>query len=277
MPVHARSLQAIKQSGEIRVCIATFHVSIASVEPEGCRENCTFQGIAYEEAQAFVDYLGAGIRPKYLFVGWDEQFHNQEGRTVREGVYTPALLSSGQCDVYPSHLTKNAWRAKKLDFVSLFPNRMMVVVPKAKKAQFTGPADLAGKVAAVEKDTSFHTWLQEQNQGPFAPNPVRISLMPPEQILVALSKEDVDFTLFDADNAIWSTRHRLPNATVAFSVGELEQIGWAFRKQDQALQRAVQTFFDQQRAQKDSALNRIWQRYYGMNLPRFIQLISTLQ
>jgi membrane-bound lytic murein transglycosylase MltF len=276
IPVSARSLAEIKESGEIRICIATFHVSIASVEPEGCRENCKFQGIAYEEAQAFAKTL-PDVRPKYIFVGWDEQFHNKEGKTVREDDYTPKLLECGECDLYPSHLTQNTWRSKKLAFVSLFPNRMMVVVPQAKKTLFKSQKDLAGKVAALEKDTGWHTWVQEQNQSTFSTNPVKLKLVRPDQITKALEENTIDFTLFDSDNALWSMRHQLKYATIVFPVGPIEQIGWAFRKEDKDLQGAVRQFFNGKIADKFSILNKIWINYYGMTLPEFTKLISTIK
>ena len=191
----ARSLAEIQQSKEFRVCIAPIHPALAEVTPPECWEQCTFTGPVYDEVVAFAATLGAEVQLKLRRVVWDTQFHNREGVTVREASYTPALLASGTCDVYPNHLTKRAWRLTKLDIVTLIPNRMMVLVHRTRQAQFRTPADLAGKVAAIEKDVSQHSWLQDENTSTYAANPVRIILMPFNDGIKAVEAGEVDFTL----------------------------------------------------------------------------------
>jgi ABC-type amino acid transport substrate-binding protein len=249
---------------------------VAVAQPPDCRDDCTFSGPAYEAVLAFVATLGTDIKPTFRRVAWDEQFFNQQGHTDREASYTPALLAAGTCDLYPSNLTMTAWRLKKLDFVPLFQSRMMVVVHTARQKQFNGPADLAGKTAAVQKDTSFHTWLQAQNEAAYAANPVHIQLFGPGASLTAVDAGAVDFTITDADTAIWSTRYQFKNAVVAFPVGPPDEIGWAFRKQDQDLQAAVAQFFARQKASPTSTLNRIWENHFGLTLNKFETLVKTL-
>ena len=273
----ARSLAEIQQSKEFRVCIAPIHPALAEVTPPECWEQCTFTGPVYEEVVAFAATLGPDITLKFFRVLWDAQFHNREGKTEREASYTPALLASGTCDVYPTHLTKNAWRLTKLDFVTLFPSRMMVIVNQAHKARFHTATDLAGKVAAVEKDTSHHSWLQDQNTSTYAANPVHITLMPFNDGVRAVDAGEVDFTLLDSDGALWATRYQFKNAVAAFPVGPLEEVGWAFRKDDKDLQVAVQAFFAAQRADPNSALQAHWTKTYGLSLTKFITLITAIK
>ena len=275
-PVHARSLAAIQQSQEIRICLSPAHPAVVVAQPPDCRDDCTFSGPVYEAVLAFVATLGTDIKPTFRRVAWDEQFFNQQGQTDREASYTPALLASGTCDLYPSNLTITAWRLKKLDFVPLFQSRMMVVVNTARQKQFNGPADLAGKTAAVQKDTSFHTWLQAQNEDAYAANPVQIQLLGPGASLTAVDAGAVDFAMADADAAIWSTRYQFKNAVVAFPVGPTDEIGWAFRKEDQDLQAAVAQFFARQKASPTSTLNRIWENHFGLTLNKFETLVKTL-
>src|SRR5262249_36688482 len=177
------------------------------------------------------------------------------------------------CDLYPNNLTQNAWRLKKLDFVTLFVSRMMVIVNQAHKARFQTPTALAGKVAAVEKDTSYHSWLQEQNNGVDAAHAVHIQVMRKTDSLQAVDAGTVDFTLVDADGAIWATRHEFKNAVVVFPVGPIEEVGWAFRKEDTDLQAAVQAFFEAQKAMPTSTVNQIWERSFGLTLTKFEQLV----
>ena len=153
----------------------------------------------------------------------------------------------------------------------------MVIVNQAHKARFHTPEDLAGKVAAVEKDTSHHSWLQDQNTSTYAANPVRLTLMPFNDGIKAVDAGEVDFTLLDTDAAIWSTRHQFKQAMVVFPVGPTEEIGWAFRKDDKDLQAAVQAFFETQKAMATSPLNQIWERAFGLTLTKFERLVRATQ
>lgn len=277
VPAHARSLAEIAKSKELRICVSFLHPALGSVEPAACRENCKVSGAVYEESMAFTRSLGKGIAPRFLRVNWDEQFFNKEGKTVREASYTPELLASGQCDLYPSNLTKNEWRSKKMDFIMLFPSRMMVIVNNWKKPQFRNAADLAGKLVAVEKDTSFHTWIEEQNKLLHFDNPILIKLMSSADSLLAVDAGKADFTLLDSDMAMWSARHQLKNATVAFPVGATDEIGWAFRKDDKDLQAAAQKFFNTQRKDANTELNKIWKHHYGRTLTEFVALMMSVK
>lgn len=276
-PLQARTLADITKSKELRICISFLHPALGSVEPATCRENCKVSGAVYEGSLAFTHSLGKEIQAKFLRVNWDEQFFNKEGKTVREAGYTPELLASGQCDLYPSNLTKNEWRSKKMDFVVLFPSRMMVIVNNWKKPLFKNSMDLAGKLVAVEKDTSFHTWLEEQNRVVHVDNPILIKLMSSADSLAAVDAGKADFTLLDSDMAMWSARHQLKNATVTFPVGATDEIGWAFRKEDKDLQAAAQKFFNSQRKDASTDLNKIWKNHYGRTLTEFIALMMSVK
>ncbi|WP_028571655.1 transporter substrate-binding domain-containing protein [Desulfonatronum lacustre] len=276
-PAQARSFQDILDSGELRVCFAPIHPSVVQAEPEGCREDCRFSGPAFEAAQAFTAFLGDSMTMRALRIDWDEQFFNDQGRTDRDAEYVPALLDSGHCDLYPNNLTKNSWRLQKMDIVTMFTNRMMVLVNAESQSTIRGPSELGGKVAVVEKDTSYHTWLQDRNQTTFKDEPVDIRLQPTADGLNNLAQGRADFTVIDADAAFWIIRHQFPDLIMAFPVGSMEEVGWGIRKESPELRQALQNFFDQQRAGRDSALNATWNRHFGMNLNQFISLLGSMQ
>ena len=52
-------------------------------------------------------------------------------------------------------------------------------------------------------------------------------------------------------------------------VGELQEIGWALRKEDAELRRRVEAFFHEQKATQATSLNQIWDRHFGVSLNRF--------
>ena len=132
-------------------------------------------------------------------------------------------------------------------------------------------------MAAVEKDSLQHSWLQEQNTSTYAANPVRLTSMLTDDGVKAVAAGEVDFTLLDSDGALWATRHQFKNTMVTFSVGPLKELGWAFRKDDQDLQAAVQSFFAAQRADPDSALQALWTKTYGLSLTKFITLMTAIK
>lgn len=276
-PAAARSMAEIRKSKELRICMVAYNPSFVRVEPETCRENCKWSGLVYDQALAFTKSLGTQIRPKFSRLEWDEQFFNKDAQVVRAGSYTPEAMASGKCDLYPSNLTKNAWRLNKLDLVVLFPSRLMVIINKAKKNQFRTVADLAGKVTAVNKDSSYHTWIQEQNQTTFLQQPVKIELMLLADSYAAVDANQVDFSLSDSDLAISAIRHQYKNSIVAFPVGPTEEIGWGFRKQDKDLQAAAQAFFDAQKMDEQSEFNQIWQKHLGISLIKFMTLVKSTQ
>jgi membrane-bound lytic murein transglycosylase F len=227
---------------------------------------------------AFAETLGNDVKPKFLRVEWDEQFFNKDGVVVLENSYTPELLASGKCDFYPNTLVILPWRLNKLDFVTLYPTRYLVIVNKSKQAEFKAAADLAGKVAAILKEGAYQTWLQEQNESVYAANPIQIELVTTEdEGLKAVDEGKIDFTIVMAETAIWSTRHQFKNSVGAFAVGPMYEVGWAFRKEDKDLQAVVQKFFDTQRAAENSSLNQIWDKYFDMSLIDFIGLITKIE
>ncbi|AZP10966.1 transporter substrate-binding domain-containing protein [Undibacterium parvum] len=271
----ARSLSEIIKSKELRVCVVAYHPDFIRAEPENCRGNCKFSGLVFEEIQVFSKFLGPQIQAKFLRLDWDEQFFNKNSEVVRNGIYTPELLASGKCDVYPNNLTRNEWRLKKLDIIYLFPSRMMAIVNKSKQKEYKNLHDLAGKIAAVDKDTSYHTWLGEQNQTGFKENPVKIQIISTHESFVAVDSGKVDFTLADSDLAISATQHELKNSSVSFPVGPTEEIGWGFRKQDRDLQAAAQRFFEDQKERENSEFNQLWKKHFGINLIKFIALVKS--
>ncbi|WP_158253676.1 transporter substrate-binding domain-containing protein [Chromobacterium alticapitis] len=277
LPAQARPLSEIIKTRELRACIVPYHPSSATATPADCREKCHFTGPVYDEVAAFARHLGKHIQLKTLRVEWDEQFYDQNGKVDREASYTPKLLANGSCDVFPSRLTKNAWRLKKMDFVTLFPNRMMVVANVALKGRLQSASHLAGLRAAVLDNSSYSTWLLEQNQKRYSAKPVRVALMSVEDSLRAVDAGKADFTLLDSDIAIWTTRHQFKHAYVAFPVGDKDEVGWAMRKEDQDLQAAAAAFFAQQKQSENSELNRIWTPHYGLSLSRLITLVNSTQ
>lgn len=252
-----RSLEQIRKTNELRICVAGSSYQLYTAM-----------------ALAFAEHLGVTSRVKRLD-SWDQQFQNDKGVTDKEAAYTPALMDAGECDCYPNDVVKNDWRLKKLDFVILYRTRMVVVVNKDNQPAYKGVADLAGKKAAIQKGTSYHSWLETQNAGALASIPIQIQFMTTDESMQAVDAKSVDFTIIGADGALNWTRNRVKNVVVAFPIGDTTEVGWAFRKKDRDLQEAVRRFFDSQAA-VGSRFDEIWKEKVGIPLSEFNVFITGL-
>jgi ABC-type amino acid transport substrate-binding protein len=274
----ARSLAEIQETNELRTCIAFVSPPMGKAEPGGCRDHCeSVTGDTPDLAAAFAQSLGAKVKPKWISIGWEEQFTDQEGKLRKEDAYTPQLLASGTCDFYATGFVKTPWRSKKLDFVIHNPTRVTVVVMKARREAFRSPVDLGGKKMATYRQTVYEAWALEQNQSAYKEHPVQIQYVADEgESLKAVEDGKADFTLLLVDSAL-PMLQQSPNTVVAFGVGSVMDWGWSFRKEDKDLQDAAQRFIEAQRAAKESLMNRQFQGTVGMSVNEYTRYVNDLK
>jgi len=228
-------------------------------------------------AAAFAASFGPLIKPKWLNVGWEEQFQNKEGKVIREAAYTPELLASEVCDFYATGFPKNEWRSKKMDFVTLNLSRFMVIVNKVNKSTINGPADLAGKRAATYKETTYEAWINAQNQTTYKAAPIELEFVADDDgIMKAVDAGAVDFGLVVTDVALSLLREH-SNVVGVFGVGPIAEMAWAFRKGDQDLQAAAQRFLRMQRADAGSLMNKQFQSAYGKSVTEYDEYVRGLK
>ena len=260
LSAEARSLAEIQKTNELRACIAFVSPPMGKAEPAGCRDKCdSVTGDVPDLVTAFAQSLGDSIRPKWISIGWEEQFIDQDGNLRKDDAYTPQLLASETCDFYATGFVKTPWRSKKLDFVIHNPTRVTVVVSKSRRETFRSPADLGGKKMATYRQTVYETWALDQNQSAYKERPIQIQYVSDEgESLKAVEDGNADFTLLLVDSAL-PMLQQSPNTVVAFGVGSVMDWGWSFRKEDKDLQDAAQRFIEAQRAAKESLMNRQFQ------------------
>ncbi|MBT8449707.1 MAG: membrane-bound lytic murein transglycosylase MltF [Gammaproteobacteria bacterium] len=111
-----------------------------------------------------------------------------------------------------------------------------------------------------------------------------------EDLLGMVLDESIDYTIADS-NELALNRRFYPELAIAFSIGQTEQIAWAFSKhQDDSLRAAAIAFFDQFKQSGDLA--QLIEKYYGhiedfdyvgtrtflkateSKLPRFLELFK---
>ena len=236
----ARSLAEINKTQELRICTA------------GSSSDY------YEEmGRVFAKWLNVRAAVQTL-PSWDHQFHNDDGLTIREESYTPKLLASGECDCYPNDLVVNDWRKTKMTLVPLYETRTVVLVHKDNLDKFQSRNSLRGHTAAVMKNTSYHTWLDEQNQADFSREPVTIEFMKTYDAWDAVSKKQVDFTLCNATTVFKELAGRAKDLRIAFSVGPAKQLAWGFDTNNETLILAAKLFVKRQ-MRRNSDFDLIWQ------------------
>ena len=271
----ARSLAEIRKTKELRACIAFVSPMQGKAEPRGCRDDCAMTGDTPDLVQAFAASIGGDVKVKGISIGWQEQFVNREGKVVQEASYVPQLFASGTCDFYATGLAKNSWRSKKMDFVMVNPSRLEIVVNQSNKGAMRTQEDLKGKSVATYKDSAYHTWVVDQNQSAYKDSPARVVFVDDEsQAMKAVEEGKADFTILVAEDALPMAGHQYPHTIVAFPVGPILEMGWAFHKEDKDLQAAADTFLRAQREGKSSLLNAQFQALYNMGVREFSEMVS---
>ena len=97
-PTYARTLEEIKKSGEIRLCVAGSSYDLYT-----------------KTGTVFAKSLGVKANVKKID-SWDKLFHNKKGKTDKNASYTPYLMENEECDFYPNDLVINEWRLRMMDF-----------------------------------------------------------------------------------------------------------------------------------------------------------------
>ncbi len=165
-----------------------------------------------------------------------------------------------------------------MDFVMVNPSRLEIVVNQSNKAAMRTRADLKGKSVATYKDSAYHTWVLDQNQGDYKDSPVRVDFVDNEnEAMKAVEEGKADFTILVAEDALPMAGPQYPHTAVAFPVGAILEMGWTFRKKDKDLQAAADKFLRAQRYDKKSLLNKQFKALYNMDVGEFSEMVSKMQ
>ena len=245
-----RSLAEIKDSRELRICVA-------GSSAEQYRTN----------GEDFARYLGVQAKTVVLS-RWDQQFHNAQGVTVQADRYEAAPLATGKCDLYPNDLHITEWRKKKMTLVPYFTTRNVVVARPEMRSVLRTEADLAGRKASVQAGTAYEGWLQKFNAGAGESAPVVIETAPTASSMQAVAQRRADFTVIAAESALHWVRTDLDNLDVLFPVGDATSAGWGIAFSATDLEQALKRYFNDSR-RVGSPLDQSWRRAYGVSLMEY--------
>ncbi len=236
---YARSLQEIDATATLRICVAGSAADFYQANGE-----------------AFAYYLG--VRPEVKRLdNFDQQFHNNEGVTVKEESYQSKLLANGSCDVFPNDLHIVDWRESKMRLVPYYSARNVVLAHPALSSVLKSPEDLAGRVAAVQKGTSYEEWLLAANADQFSARPVEIRNAPTNDSVRMVAERQADFTIIGTESAFRWARTDAQNVTILFPVSAPVKVGWGVSASSTDLAQSLERFFADNK-QLDSQLDRNW-------------------
>jgi len=242
-----RSLEDVRTSNQLRVCVAGSSAAFY-------RAN----------AEAFARHLGVPAVVKPL-KAWDDQFQNRDGQVDRDGRYVARLLENGECDLFPNDLHLLDWRLSKMDLVPYYTVRKMIVAHQRLRATVRTPADLAGLRAAVQKGTSYDTWLTHENTTTYQAKPVQIDHHPTLESVQRVSRGLADFTVTGSEGAFkWIRSGDFENLDLLFPVDDIVSVGWGIAPSSGEFREVLQRYFDDS-LRVGSELDRSWQRYYGIS------------
>lgn len=250
LQAQGRTLVDIQRSGELRICVAG--------------SSADFYRINGEE---FARALGVRAKTTAL-AGWDQQFQNEQGVTVIDGTYEPALLASGQCDLYPNDLHMTPWRKKKMGLVPYFMTRSVVVARPDLRSALQRPEDLGGHVAAVQAGTAYETWLRELNTSLPQERAIVIQTAPTAQSIGRVAERKADFSVIAAESAFRWVRDDPQNLDLLFTVGETTEVGWGTSLDAADLRDALAKYFATSR-RIGSRLDLSWRKNYGISLVEY--------
>lgn len=219
-------------------------------------------GFEYDLAQAFAQRLGVSLQVRTP--GWSQlipSVHKKSGRFIAAG------------------MTITQDRRELVDFSIPYMDVQQMVIVHKDEHSIQSQEDLHNMIIHVRKHTSYQRRLQELQEEGIEVQVKVHNNVPTEEFIRMVARKDIPATVADSNIAQLNRRY-YPDVRIAFPISEKQSLGWAVRKQDQALLHAINDFLVS--AQNDGTFARIFQKYYAnvaifdyLDLKKFHQRIKT--
>ena len=230
------SLTGIRESGRISVitrnnahCYYTY------------REEPT--GFEYDLAKAFAGHLGVGLQVKTF--PWADMIQ---------------ALSEGEGDFIAASMTVTPSRKKMIAFSDQYLSVQQRVVIHEDNYTINSLADLRGKTIHIRKATSYEERLSELRRGGLDLTMKLHDDVPTEELIRQVAHKKIEVTVADSNIAQLNRRY-YPNIKIGIPIAETQSLGWAVKKRDKALLRAINAFF--KKIQADGTFDDIYRSYYS--------------
>lgn len=200
-------------------------------------------GFEYDLARAFADHLGVELRVRTP--DWQNLFEE---------------LRKGKGDFIAASLTITPDRKRLADFSIGYLTVQQRVIVHQGNYNLSEMEDLNGMTVYVRRGTSYQERLRElKGRG----MDIKIRLhdeVPTEEFIRMVAEKEIPITVADSNIALLNRRY-YPEVKVAFPLEEPQVLGWAVRKEDAGLRKAINAFFD--KIMEDGTYAKIHDYYYG--------------
>ena len=219
-------------------------------------------GFEHDLAKAFADHLGVKLTVKTF--PWADMIK---------------ALNEGRGDFIAASKTITSSRKELVDFSDGYLTIQQRVIVHENNHTIEDVADLSGKTVHVRRVTSYEERLSELRQQGLALTVKAHDDVPTEELIRQVADKEIEVTIADSNIAQLNLRY-YPTVKIGVSIKEPEHLGWAVKKGNRSLLKAINGFFEKIKA--DGAFDGIYWGYYGseqvfdrFDLKKFHERIKT--
>lgn len=234
----ADGYDAVKKSGKLRIAVDATYPPMESEDVSGKPV-----GFDIDFANELAKRLG--VKAEYMIMNWD-------------GIL--AGLMSNRYDVIISSMNITPERAKQVNFVEYVKMSQLFISKKGREAKTD--KDLAGKVVAVQADTTSHEFVQNIQKGGVAIKEIKAFKMVTDAF-AAIKANQADVIVVDEPVGRYYAK-RDPSFVISGRAMAPEPVGVAMSKKEKKLaaeiEKAVQTM------EKDGFMKKLSLQWFGAEL-----------
>jgi polar amino acid transport system substrate-binding protein len=234
-----KALDRVKKAGKIAIAIDATYPPMESEGPGGKPV-----GFDIDFAEEVAKRLG--VKTEYIVMNWD-------------GIF--AGLNSKRYDIIISSMNITAERAKQVDFVEYAKMSQLFVGKKG--LTVASDKDLAGKVVAVQADTTSSEFVEKAQKAGIKPKEVKQFKLATD-VFAAVKAGQAETIVIDEPVGRYYAKQDPASFTVSGTAIAPEPVGIAFRKDDKDLHDAIQKIVDEMK--KDGTLKKLSTQWFGGEL-----------
>jgi polar amino acid transport system substrate-binding protein len=233
------SLERVKKAGKLVVAIDATYPPMEFIEGDKP------VGFDVDLAEAVAKKLG--VKAEFVVADWN-------------GILTG--LQAKRYDVIMSSMSITPERQQQANFVQYF--EMSEVFVTKPGIAIKSEKDLAGKIVAVQAETTAHNWVEKLKKESVRDIKEIRSFGSGTETLLELKNNRADVVVIEEPVGLYYAKKDPANYVVTGRAMEPEPIGVAIRKEDVALQKAIEQAVKDVRA--DGTYKQISEKWFGKEL-----------
>jgi membrane-bound lytic murein transglycosylase F len=208
-------------------------------------------GFEYDLFKAFADHLGVDLNI-IIAEKWERMIPD---------------LMNGTGDLIAASMTITPNRSRQVAFSDGYMNIKQHIIVHRDNISVKRLKDLSGQSIHVRKGTSYQECLEKlkKEQPELKFKIILHEDIPTEELMRQVSEKEIDITIADSNIAMLNRRY-YPNAIMAGSINNTEQLGWAVHPESKNLLTHINLFFEE--IKNNGEFSEIFNRYYA-NVEQF--------